>query len=103
MLIILGLVFLFWGLANSFKKINNNKPTIKKTIQLDQKIKKEIELYVPKDAQLISSSLGHDNQILLRFLHKGENKLVILDIKTKNIMSIVTLKKDSEYFNFKSD
>ena len=103
LLIILGLIFLFLGLANSFKKINKNQSTISKPIQKDQEFDKEIDLYVPKDAQLISSSLGQHNQILLRYLHKGKNRLVILDIKTKKIMSIITLNKDSKYFNFKID
>ena len=102
LLIILGLIFLFWGLANNFNKINNNQPTLSKPIKLDHKFDKEIDLYVPKDAQLISSSLGEDNQILLRYLHKGKNRLIILDINTKKIMSIITLKKGNEYFNFKN-
>ena len=101
LLIILGLIFLFWGMANSFNKINNNQPTLSKPIKIDQKFEKEIDLYVPKDAQLISSSWGEDNQILLRYLHKGKNRLVILDIKTNEIISIKTLKKGSENFNFK--
>ncbi len=90
-------------MANSFKKINNSQSNISRPIQIDQKFDKEIDLYVPKNAQLISSSLGEENQILLRYLHKGKNTLVILDIKTKKIMSIITLNKRGEYFNFKID
>ena len=103
MLIILGLIFLFWGLSNSLKEINKNESTISKPIQMDQTFDDEVDFYFPKNAQLISSSLGQSNQILLRYLHKGKNRLVILDIKTKKIMSIITLKKGNEYFNFKID
>ena len=55
----------------------------------------------PIDAQLISTSLGPDSQILLRYLYKGKNTLVIIDVKSKKIRSIITLKKDHK--NFISD
>ena len=47
----------------------------------------------PADAQLISSSLGQNNQILLRYLYKGKNTLVILNVKTKQVISVITLKR----------
>ena len=52
----------------------------------------------PTEAQLISSSLGTNNEILLRYLYKGKNTLVVLDIKTKKIKSIVTIKKGQNSF-----
>ena len=52
----------------------------------------------PTEAQLISSSLGTNNEILLRYLYKGKNTLVILDVKTKKIKSIVTIKKGQNSF-----
>ena len=52
----------------------------------------------PSEAQLISSSLGTNNEILLRYLYKGKNTLVILDVKTKKIKSIVTIKKGQKSF-----
>ena len=91
-LIILGLVALFFGLANSYnslEKKNNNIST--KTIE---KKLNQFNFLQPKDAQLISSSLGKNNEILLRYIYQGNNVLVILDIKTKKIMSIITLKKE---------
>jgi hypothetical protein len=52
----------------------------------------------PADAQLISSSLGQNNQILLRYLYKGKNTLVLLNVKTKQVISVITLKKGSDVF-----
>ena len=91
-LIILGLIALFYGLANSYnnleKKDNNiSTKTIKKKIN-------QFNFLQPKDAQLISSSLGNNNEILLRYIYQGNNVLVVLDTKTKKIKSIITLKKE---------
>jgi hypothetical protein len=91
-LIILGLVALFFGLANSYnslEKKNNNIST--KTIE---KKLNQFNFLQPKDAQLISSSLGKNNEILLRYIYQGNNVLVVLDIKTKKIVSIITLKRE---------
>ena len=91
-LIILGLIALFYGLANSYnslEKKNNNIST--KTIE---KKVNQFNFLQPKDAQLISSSLGNNNEILLRYIYQGNNVLVVLDIKTKKIVSIITLKKE---------
>ena len=51
----------------------------------------------PFDAQLISSSLGQRNEILLRYLYEGKNVLVILNSKTRQVTSIITLKKGTEF------
>ena len=91
-LIILGLIALFYGLANSYnnleKKDNNiSAKTIEKKVN-------QFNFLQPKDAQLISSSLGKNNEILLRYIYQGDNVLVVLDIQTKKIKSIITLKKE---------
>jgi hypothetical protein len=91
-LIILGLIALFYGLANSYnnleKKDNNiSAKTIEKKVN-------QFNFLQPKDAQLISSSLGKNNEILLRYIYQGNNVLVVLDTKTKKIKSIITLKKE---------
>ena len=91
-LIILGLIALFYGLANSYnsleKKDNNiSAKTIEKKVN-------QFNFLQPKDAQLISSSLGKNNEILLRYIYQGNNVLVVLDTKTKKIRSIITLKKE---------
>ena len=58
----------------------------------------KFDFYEPTEAQLISSSLGTNNEILLRYLYKGKNTLVVLDIKTKKIKSIITIKKGQNSF-----
>ena len=93
-LIILGLIVLFLGLAKKYKnieKIDNNKTSSK---IIEEKLN-QFNFIQPLDAQLISSSLGRNNQILLRYIYKGNNVLVVFDTYTNNIKSIITLKKDS--------
>ena len=97
LLIILGLTFLFWGLAKKYNKLNNTS-NINKTLENDEEFTSIFVFNEPTKAQLISSSLGTNNEILLRYLYKGKNTLVILDIKTKKIKSIVTIKKGQNSF-----
>ena len=73
----------------SLEKKDNNISTKKIEKKLNQ-----FNFLQPKDAQLISSSLGKNNEILLRYIYQGNNVLVVLDTKTKKIVSIITLKKD---------
>ena len=91
-LIILGLLVLFIGLAKSFKNINNTQ----KIETLIDKKKQGINIfnfYQPLDAQLISSSLGNDNKVLLRYLYDGENVLIIIDSRNNKTETIIKLKK----------
>ena len=92
-LIIVGLVVLFFGLAKGFNKLEESKQ--KKVYLINKKHEKisKYTLFHPSKAQLISSSLGLDNEILLRFMFEGNNILVILDKNTKKYKSIITLKK----------
>ena len=81
-------------MAKNYKKIEGNQKS--KIDYVNQK-KKEVSIFnffQPRDAQLISSSLGLDNEILLRYLYKGNNVLVILDKNTKEKKFIITLKKE---------
>ena len=93
-LIIIGLIVLFLGLARNYKKIEENNKS--KSYSVNQKTEELVKFNFlqPKDAQLISSSLGAGNDILLRYLYKGDNVLVILDKKTKQKKVIITLKKE---------
>ena len=95
-LIIVGLFFLFWGIAKSYNKLN--EPTYNKILEDNKKIMSKFIFNEPADAQLISSSLGQNNQILLRYLYNGKNTLVILNVKTKQVISVITLKKGSDVF-----
>lgn len=88
--------FLFWGIAKSYNKLD--KLSYNKILEDNNKIMSEFIFNEPADAQLISSSLGQNNQILLRYLYKGKNTLVILNVKTKQIISVITLKKGSDVF-----
>ena len=98
LLIIIGLIFLFWGLGKKYNQLNN-APTINKTLIDDKEHINKFDFNEPTEAQLISSSLGTNNEILLRYLYKGKNILIVLDIKTKKIKSIVTIKKGQKSFN----
>jgi len=97
LLIIIGLIFLFWGLGKKYNKLNNTT-AINKTLKDDIEYTNEFDFNEPNEAQLISSSIGTNNEILLRYLYKGKNTLVILDVKTKKIKSIVTIKKGQNSF-----
>ena len=95
--IIIGLIFLFWGLAKNYNKLNKDT-TINKNLKDDKEFTNKFDFNEPNEAQLISSSLGANNEILLRYLYKGKNTLVILDVKTKHIKSIVTITKGQNSF-----
>tara|TARA_Y100000766_G_C18744760_1_gene525439 strand:+ start:123 stop:524 length:402 start_codon:yes stop_codon:yes gene_type:complete len=97
LLIIVGLIFLFWGLAKNYNKLNDAS-IINNTLKDNQELTTKFDLNEPSDAQLISSSLGANNEILLRYLYKGKNTLVILDVKTKQIKSVITIKKGQNNF-----
>ena len=91
------MIVLFWGLAKKYNKLNDNS-NINKTLKDDEEFTNIFDFNEPTEAQLISSSLGTNNEILLRYLYKGKNTLVILDVKTKKIKSIVTIKKSQNSF-----
>jgi flagellar basal body-associated protein FliL len=93
-LIIVGLIALFIGLSRNYKKTEeNNKSKIYSISEKTERLVK-FDFFQPNDAQLISASLGAGNEILLRYLYKGNNVLVILDKKTKQKKIIITLKKE---------
>ena len=97
LLIIMGLVFLFWGLANNYSELANKsseRKLLKKNIELATKF----DFNEPLNAQLISSSLGPENNILLRYIYEGKNTLVVLDIKTKQVKYVITIKKGQNNF-----
>ena len=100
LLIIIGLIFLFWGLGKKYNKLSDTN-AINKTLKDDKndiEYTNKFDFNEPTEAQLISSSLGTNNEILLRYLYKGKNTLVILNVKTKKIKSIVTIKKGQNSF-----
>ena len=96
LLIILGLFVLFFGLYNSYDKLENSEKN-KNTLIIDEQKLNQFNFEQPSSAQLISSSLGQDNEILLRYLYEGNNVLVVLNTKIKQIKSIITVKKGSQF------
>ena len=91
-LIILGLLVLFIGLAKSFKNLNNSQK-IETSIDKKKQGLNVFNFYQPIDAQLISSSIGDDNKVLLRYLYDGENVLIIIDSRNNKTETIIKLKK----------
>ena len=95
-LIIIGIIFLFLGLAKSYNNLGNEQKKINKP-EIKNKIFNEFIFFQPRDAQLISTSLGNNNEILLRYLYQGNNVLVVLDANTQKLQSIITLKRGKNF------
>ena len=97
LLIILGLFVLFIGLSNSYNNLDKSKKNKDNILKIDEVKLNRFNFLQPSSAQLISSSLGQGNKILLRYLYEVNNILVILNSKTKQIITIITLKKSSQF------
>ena len=97
LLIILGLFVLFIGLSNSYNNLERSEKNKNNILNIDKQKINLLNFTQPFSAQLISSSLGQDNEILLRYLYEGNNVLVILNSKTKQIRSIITVKKGTQF------
>ena len=91
-LIIVCLVFLFKGLADNFSNMSY------KQAENSQKNKiSEIYFSYPNEAQFISSSLGADKELLLRYQYKGETLLIIVDINNKKIKNKIYFAGGSDW------
>ena len=97
LLIILGLSILFIGLSNSYNNLEKAEKSKNNILNIDKQKLNLLDFEQPFSAQLISASLGQGDQILLRYLYEGNNVLVILNSKTKQIISIITVKKDTQF------
>ena len=97
LLIILGLFVLFIGLYNKYDNLEKSEKNKNNTLIIYEEKLNQLNFEQPTSAQLISSSLGQDNEILLRYLYEGNNVLVVLNTKTKQIKSIITVKKGSQF------
>ena len=97
LLIILGLFVLFIGLYNTYDNLEKSEKNNNDTLIIDEQNLNQLNFEQPSSAQLISSSLGQDNEILLRYLYEGNNVLVVLNTKKKQIKSIITVKKGSQF------
>ena len=88
---------MFIGISNSYNNLDKSEKNKGNNFKIDQLKLNKFNFIQPFSAQLISSSLGQKNEILLRYLYEGKNVLVILNIKTKQIRSIITLQKGSQF------
>ena len=68
---------------------------IKKNFEISAN--KNMVLEFPDGAQLISSSLGKNNQILLRYYFKSRTFLLVINLKTREITSKISLVKGSDW------
>ena len=84
---------MFIGLTNSYNNLERSEKNKHNILKINEQKLNLLNFEQPIDAQLISSSIGQDNEILLRYLYEGNNVLVILNSKTKQIRSIITIKK----------
>ena len=88
---------MFIGLYNKYDNLEKSKKNKNNTLIIDEEKLNQLNFEQPTSAQLISSSLGQDNEILLRYLYEGNNVLVVLNTKKKQIKSIITVKKGSQF------
>ncbi len=88
---------MFVGLSNSYYNLEKSKKNINNGLNQNEQKLDILNFVQPLSAQLISSSIGQDNQVLLRYLYEGNNVLVILNSKTKQIRSIITIKNGSQF------
>ena len=97
LLIILGLFVLFIGLYSKYDNLEKSEKNKNNTSIIYEEKLNQLNFEQPTSAQLISSSLGQENEILLRYLYEGNNVLVVLNTKKKQIKSIITVKKGSQF------
>ncbi len=88
---------MFIGLYNTYDNLEKSKKNKNNTLIIDEQKLNQLNFEQPSSAQLISSSLGKDNEILLRYLYAGNNILVVLNTKTKQIKYIITVNKGSQF------
>tara|TARA_Y100001960_G_C14269196_1_gene631327 strand:+ start:191 stop:565 length:375 start_codon:yes stop_codon:yes gene_type:complete len=91
-LILVCIVLLIVGVIYNYEKIVS-----KKEIETNKDDKKEIIFYQPINYQLVSSSLGNNNQLLLRY-HSGiKTILLVVDIKKKIIAKKISILKSDDW------
>ena len=88
---------MFIGLAKTYNNLDKSEKIKDDSTKINNNNLVSINFIEPFDAQLISSSLGQKNEILLRYIYEGKNTLVILNSKTRQITSIITLNKGAEF------
>ena len=79
------------GFISKFDKLKQKEEKI--DVQIDQKY----SIFYPKESQIISVNNNGDSQILLRYQLDGENKLILIDLIKKKIITKIDLKKSKAW------
>jgi len=90
-LIVICIIFLIIGFVNKIGKLE------KKEKVYNEEIKKQYSLFYPKESQIISVNYIGNNQLLLRYQLDGENKLILIDLINKKILTKINFKKSKEW------
>ena len=90
-LIVICVILLIIGFINKIGKVD------KKEKIYNQEIKKQYSLFYPKESQIISVNYIGNNQLLLRYQLDGENKLILIDLINKKILTKINFKKSKEW------
>ena len=90
--IIVCLIFLFKGIADNISNLSD-----KENNKLNKNKFGEIELFYPMEAQLISTSLGSNDELLLRYQLKGKTVLVIIDTLNNTVKNKIFLLKGNDW------
>ena len=98
-MIIFGLTALIIGLAKGYNDLDLKTEKIDNSFNQEAVKMTPFTFFQPIEAQLISASLGDNNEILLRYQYQGKNVLVILDKSTKQKKAIITIKKKIDAWN----
>ena len=91
-LIIVCLIFLFKGIADNISNLSD-----KENNKLNKNKFGETELFYPMEAQLISTSLGSNDELLLRYQLKGKTVLVIIDTLNNAVKNKIFLLKGNDW------
>ena len=86
-LILICLFLLVFGFIKNYNKISSKTNVINKVQMMD-----EMEIFQPENSQLISSSLGEDGKLLLRYQAEGNNVIIIIDTSRKIILKKIFLR-----------
>jgi magnesium-transporting ATPase (P-type) len=98
-LIIFGLTALIIGLAKEYNNVNVKAEKIDNSFNQETVKMTSFTFFQPLEAQLISASLGKNNEILLRYQYQSKNVLIILDKSTKQKKAIITIKNKIDAWN----
>tara|TARA_B100000900_G_scaffold327122_1_gene287188 strand:+ start:53 stop:421 length:369 start_codon:yes stop_codon:yes gene_type:complete len=90
-LIVICIIFLVIGFINKIGKLE------KKEKIYNEEMKKNYSLFYPQESQIISVNYIENNQLLLRYQLDGENKLILIDLINKKILTKINFKKSKEW------